>query len=154
MSKKSNQSIGLLVIFCDVIKTMQTARCFAKVDLQKTLSDLYEDAGYAVEFWPIITSGRWVDERRKQFAEFLTDLDKENYPTIELVRMLERITADLVDFNQTGVRCGYVGKLLPGIRLLVDHVDPDGGHFQAFDNCSEIMDELYRIFEIDEKAYL
>lgn len=154
MSKSSNQSIGLLVIFCDVIKTMQTARCFAKVDLQKTLTCLYEDAGHAVEFWPIITSGAWVDERRKQFAAFLTDLDKETYPTVELVRMLERIAADLIDFNQTGVRRQYVERLLPGVRQLVDHVDPGGANFAAFDNCSAILDELYQIFEIDEKAYL
>ena len=64
MSKKSNQSIGLLVIFCDVVKTMQDARCFAKVDLQRTLTGLYADAGHAVEFWPIITSVRSVRLRR------------------------------------------------------------------------------------------
>lgn len=154
MSRQSNQSIGLLVIFCDVIKTMQDARCFAKVELQRKLSRLYEDAGYAVEFWPILTSGPWVDKKRREFAEFIRDLDKEHYPTVELVRMMERIVVDLIDFNPVGTRNTYVSKLLPGVRLLVDHVDPDGDHFQAFENCSEILDELYRIFKIDEKSFV
>lgn len=153
MSKKSNQSIGLLVIFCDVIKTMQDGRCFAKVDLQKTLVDLYEDAGHAVEFWPILISLKWVEDRRKAFAKFLQDLDKDGYPDAELVRMMDRIVVDLIDFNQTGVRRQYVGKLLPGVQQLVAHVDPEGCHYQALDNSGEILDRLYEIFEIDDRAY-
>lgn len=89
----------------------------------------------------------------ESFMGWIQQLDKEMYPAVELVKMCERIAIDLGDLYTVGVRKKLVAALLPGVQLMAEHVDPDGAHFQAFDNSGEILDKLYEIIELDYRNF-
>lgn len=148
MSRKSDQDLAMLVVILGVMQTMVDGRCFAKVELQRAIRSLYDDAAYAVQQWPIMCNMRWVRQKRYEFQDYIGSIDKIQYPAVELVKMAEQLVTDLQERNVVGYRADLVGRLRGPIDKLVEHVDRHGRNFPAWEESGRILEKLYEILEM------
>jgi len=154
MSKESDQAITMLSIIMGGMLTMTISKSFAKIELKKAIEQSGVAAKRARDNWPIRYNKPWIKERYKQFVEVVNPPDRtDEYTPIEMTLVAERLAIDLQDMYPFGLRGELVKPILPGIKVLLEHMDPNGTNYGAMDAASENMDKLYEILGIQEEQF-
>jgi len=149
MSREANQAVTMLVIIIGAMETLRIEDKFAKVDLKKAIAETNMAARVAVDKWPIIVNKAWIHDRFSQFRDSIPGNRKE-YTSVEMTRIAERLAIDLTDIYKEGsIRGDLVAPVLPGVQILVNHMDRDGMNFKALYDAGKSMDKLYEILEFD-----
>lgn len=153
MSKQSDQTLVMLAVAAGVLETIKQGRCFAKIDLQERIEVAIDALSTAILLWPLMNNRRWIQDRRKTFMYYVEKLPKNNFPAVELVMMVERLVVDLSHWYDYGEKGNLIAPVVPTVEALVKHVDPEGLNFAAMEEAGRILDVLYDLLGIEEKAF-
>lgn len=153
MSKEGDQAIALLAILAGTLETLRIGQCFQEDRLKLAIHDSFQATQRAIVMWPLMVNKHWVKQKRDEFMKYVDTLTKADYPAIEIVMMSERIVIDLSGMYPVnhGIRSQLIDAILPGIQVLVNHVDPEGEHFRAIEEAGAIMDVLYKTLEVENE---
>jgi len=151
MSLKADQTVVLIATLHDTIHSMAEQRVIGKVDVQRTLDSMKGNVDYVLRFWPGIQNRDWIYSKREKVNKYITDLNKEHYPTAALVRMAEMLVFDLLS-EHTGTKKQLLQGFLPGLRVLVNHVDADDTNIPAMDEANDVLVGIYGIISEGKKG--
>ena len=150
MSKQADQTITMLCIIRGSMEVMIAEKAFSKIDLKIAIADVNEKANAAVDRWPIRKNWEWIQAKFKKFTKVVNPPDRtDEYKPIEVTMIAERLAIDLQDMYPVGLRGELVKPILSGIKILLNHMDPDGQNFPAMEAAGKNMDKLYEILEIN-----
>ena len=140
MSKESDQTLTMLFAVSGSMKWLQIEKAYAKVAMKEAIQNVEIAVQDVVRDWPRFFNKKWAMTRWLEFAEEIDSPSRtENYEAIEMVLICDRIMADLQDIYQFGRQKELINRIVPHIKVLTNHADPEGNHFVAYDRVRDLM---------------
>ena len=154
MSKQADQTLAMLAAASGAMKWLRLENSYAKVEVKTAIQNMEATIHDAIRDWPRFINRQWVEARWLEFAEEIDSPDRtENYEAIEMVLICDRIVTDLQDLYRFGTSHELVARIVPYVKILTDHADREGDNFVAYDRVAVLMDKLYEIVGVEDRAF-
>ena len=87
---------------------------------------------------------RWINDKIDRWEPHIKSV-RNYHRLVVLAKVCERCYADLLEKNKSAEKVKLLTKLEPYIISINEFADPDGGNFQAYKKCEELIDYLYEL---------
>lgn len=147
LSRSVTQPLLLLSVVAGCMVVMHRNRHFSRVDMKKLVLDTYSDINDIIMKWP--SSGNekknaaWIEERRKEWFEFINEDQTVHYNLQTLAAVCDRIITDLQDRIKDRYKLSLLKRIEEPLKRIHQFADPDGRNFPAFEQSGFILDKLY-----------
>lgn len=156
MSLASRQALVQLAVVAGCFKSMRQCNCFSRVDIRRLIDRTVEQLTAAVGVWPCSGNERknlaWTSERLRRWKEFLAADPDEEYSTVVMAKMCERILTALDEATRNPDKRRLLAPILEASIIINTFCDPQAANFPAYDKCDFLLHELYEIIEWSEYA--
>jgi hypothetical protein len=150
MSKAIRLSTTLLSVIGGCFYEIDRNKMFARLDMREKVNEGYKVLLDVLRKWPKAQDDqktiRWVNDKIDRWEPHIKSV-RNYHRLVVLAKVCERCYADLVEKNKSAEKVRLLAQLEQYIVSINDFADPDGGNFQAYSKCEELINYLYELIE-------
>ena len=148
MSKAIRLSTTLLSVIGGCFYEIDKNKMFARIDMREKVNEGYKTLLDVLRAWPKANDDqktiRWINDKIDRWEPHIKSV-RNYHRLVVLAKVCERCYADLLEKNKSAEKVKLLTKLEPYIISINEFADPDGGNFQAYKKCEELIDYLYEL---------